>query len=55
MTVEPIGRGVSTAGWVFAVSFFVGLFLVGDQAGAFADADRAYAELLLIRRTVSKT
>lgn len=37
--------GVSIAGWVFAVSFFVGLILVGDQAGAFADSDRAYAEL----------
>jgi hypothetical protein len=34
-----------TAGWVFAGSFFVGLVLVGDQAGAFADSDRAYAEL----------
>ena len=45
MTDETIGRGVSIAGWVFAVSFFVGLFMVGDQAGAFADSDRAYAEL----------
>ena len=27
------------------LSRFVGLFLVGDQAGAFADSERAYAEL----------
>ena len=45
MTLETTGRGALIAGWVFAVSFFVGLFLVGDQAGAFADSDRAYAEL----------
>ena len=45
MTVDTTGRGASIAGWVFAVSFFVGLFRVGDQAGAFADSDRAYAEL----------
>jgi MFS family permease len=45
MTVESTGRPALIAGWVFAVSFFVGLFLVGDQAGAFADSDRAYAEL----------
>lgn len=45
MTAETTRPGASTAGWVFAVSFFVGLFLVGDQAGAFADSDRAYAEL----------
>jgi hypothetical protein len=45
MIVESTGRSVLIAGWVFAVSFFVGLFLVGDQAGAFADSDRAYAEL----------
>lgn len=45
MIVESTGRLALIAGWVFAVSFFVGLFLVGDQAGAFADSDRAYAEL----------
>jgi len=45
MTVATSRPGASIAGWVFAVSFFVGLFLVGDQAGAFADSDRAYAEL----------
>jgi hypothetical protein len=45
MTVERISRGASISGWVFAVTFFVGLFSVGDQAGAFADSDRAYAEL----------
>lgn len=49
MTVETTGRGALIAGWVFAVSFFVGLFLVGDQAGAFADSDRAYAELFADR------
>jgi hypothetical protein len=38
-------RGALIAGWVFAISFFVGLVLVGDQAGAFADSERAYAEL----------
>ena len=37
------------AGVVFAVSFFVGLFLVGDQAGAFADSERAYEELFAQR------
>ena len=45
MTAETTRPGASTAGWVFAVSFFVGLVLVGDQAGAFADSDRAYTEL----------
>ena len=45
MTVESTGRPALIAGWVFAATFFVGLFLVGDQAGAFADSDRAYAEL----------
>jgi len=45
MPVETTRRGASIAGWVFAVSFLVGLVLIGDQAGAFADSDRAYAEL----------
>ncbi len=45
MTVESTGRLALIAGWVFAAAFFVGLILVGDQAGAFADSDRAYAEL----------
>jgi hypothetical protein len=45
MTAEPSGRLALIAGWVFAATFFVGLILVGDQAGAFADSDRAYAEL----------
>jgi hypothetical protein len=45
MTAETSSRFASLAGWVFAVSFFVGLVLVGDQAGAFADSDRAYAQL----------
>jgi hypothetical protein len=45
MTVESTGRLALIAGWVFAATFFVGLILVGDQAGAFADSDRAYAEL----------
>jgi hypothetical protein len=45
MTVESTGRLALITGWVFAAAFFVGLILVGDQAGAFADSDRAYAEL----------
>jgi hypothetical protein len=45
MADEVNRRGGLIAGWVFAVSFFVGLFLVGDQAGAFADSERAYADL----------
>jgi hypothetical protein len=45
MTDETSRRAALVAGWVFAVSFFVGLVLVGDQAGAFADSERAYAEL----------
>jgi hypothetical protein len=45
MTVETTDRLAVIAGWVFAGSFFLGLVLVGDQAGAFADSDRAYAEL----------
>jgi hypothetical protein len=43
MVNETARRGASVSGAVFAVSFFVGLFLVGDQAGAFADSERAYA------------
>ena len=45
VTDDTIRLGASTAGWAFAVSFFVGLVLIGDQAGAFADSQRAYAEL----------
>jgi hypothetical protein len=45
MIVETTDRLALIAGWVFAGTFFVGLVLVGDQAGAFADSDRAYAEL----------
>lgn len=43
MADETGRRGASVAGGVFAVTFLVGLFLVGDQAGAFADSERAYA------------
>jgi hypothetical protein len=45
MITESPGRLALIAGWVFAGTFFAGLLLVGDQAGAFADSDRAYAEL----------
>jgi hypothetical protein len=45
MTDRVNRRGALIAGWVFAISFFAGLVLVGDQAGAFADSERAYAEL----------
>jgi hypothetical protein len=45
MTDETTGRFALISGLVFAGAFFVGLILVGDQAGAFADSDRAYAEL----------
>jgi len=33
------------AGWIFAIAFFVGLILVGDQAGAFADSESAYTAI----------
>jgi hypothetical protein len=45
MTHEANRRRALIVGWVFALTFFVGLVLVGDQAGAFADSERAYAEL----------
>ncbi len=35
----------SVPGGIFAVTFFVGLLLVGDQAGAFADSEDAYTEI----------
>ena len=35
----------TVSGGIFAVTFFVGLLLVGDQAGAFADSERAYTEI----------
>lgn len=38
-------RSASVSGGIFAVTFLVGLLLVGDQAGAFADSDRAYTEI----------
>jgi hypothetical protein len=43
MADETARRGALIAGGVFAVTFLVGLVLVGDQAGAFADSERAYA------------
>lgn len=45
MTDISSRRGGLIAGWLFAVPFFVGLFMVGDQAGAFADSERAYADI----------
>ena len=45
MTDETLGRSASVAGGIFVVTFFFGLLLVGDQAGAFADSERAYTEL----------
>lgn len=38
-------RWSSVSGGIFAVTFFVGLLLVGDQAGAFADSENAYTEI----------
>lgn len=38
-------RSETVAGAIFTVAFFMGLLLVGDQAGAFADSDRAYTEI----------
>lgn len=38
-------KAASISGWVFALAFLVGLMLVGDQAGAFADSERAYREI----------
>lgn len=45
MTDETLRRWVPVSGGIFAVTFFVGLLLVGDQAGAFADSERAYTEI----------
>jgi hypothetical protein len=45
MTDENSGRWTAISGGIFAITFFVGLFLVGDQAGAFADSERAYTEI----------
>lgn len=45
MTDETLRRWVPISGGIFAVTFFVSLLLVGDQAGAFADSERAYTEI----------
>ncbi len=45
MSDETTQRGLSVSGGIFAVAFFVGVLLVGDQAGAFADSERAYTEI----------
>ena len=45
MTDDTLRRSASVSGGIFAVTFFVGLLLVGDQAGAFADSERAYTEI----------
>ena len=45
MTDETLRRWAPISGGIFAVTFFVGLVLVGDQAGAFADSEEAYTEI----------
>ena len=40
-----LGRWVLVSGGIFVVTFSLGLLLVGDQAGAFADSERAYIEI----------
>ncbi len=45
MTDETWRRSGPVSGGIFAVTFFVGLLLVGDQAGAFADPENAYTEI----------
>lgn len=45
MTEASPRRWSSVSGEIFAVTFFVGLLLVGDQAGAFADSENAYTEI----------
>lgn len=45
MTEETMRRRLPVSGGIFAVTFFVGLLLVGDQTGAFADSADAYAEI----------
>lgn len=45
MTDDTLRRSASVSGGIFAVTFLVGLLLVGDQAGAFADPERAYTEI----------
>lgn len=45
MSDDTVRRSASVAGGIFAVTFFFGLLLVGDQAGAFADSERAYTEI----------
>ena len=38
-------KPAAVSGGIFALAFFAGLILVGDQAGAFADSERAYREI----------
>ena len=45
MTDDTMRRSASIAGGIFAVTFFIGLLLVGDQAGAFADSESAYTDI----------
>ena len=45
MTHDMLRRSASVAGGIFAATFFLGLLLVGDQAGAFADSESAYTEI----------
>ncbi|HSF86545.1 MAG TPA: hypothetical protein VLG28_12935 [Acidimicrobiia bacterium] len=45
MADETLRRWAPVSGGIFAVAFFVGLLLVGDQAGAFADSEQAYSEI----------
>lgn len=42
---RPVSHGAVVAGALFALFFFVGLVLIGDQAGAFADSEAAFNEL----------
>ena len=38
-------RSAAVSGGIFALAFLVGLVLVADQAGAFADSKRACSEI----------
>ncbi len=45
MSDETSRRSAAISGGIFAVTFFIGLILVGDQAGAFADSESAYTKI----------
>lgn len=45
MNDASLQKPAAVAGGIFVLAFLVGLILIGDQAGAFADSERAYREI----------